>query len=169
MVFARRSAINAARRSLLLAALLAIGCQRGAHPDLVGKPAPEFTVKDSGRSVALHDLRGRVVVLNFWATWCPPCVDEMPSLVAMQAKLRGNVTVFAVSLDADEAAYRRFLKDYKVDLLTVRDPEKRSSDLYGTFGYPETYIIDANGVLRRKFIGPVDWTKPEIIEYLQKL
>ena len=109
------------------------------------------------------------MVLNFWATWCPPCVDEMPSLVAMQAKMRGSVTVLAVSLDLNEAAYRRFLRDYKVDLLTVRDPEKRSSDLYGTFGYPETYIIDANGVLRRKFIGPVDWTKPEIIEYLQKL
>src|SRR4051812_1935551 len=99
MAFFRRSAITAARRSLLLAALLATGWQRGAHPDLVGKPAPEFAIKDSDRSVALHDLRGKVVVLNFWATWCPPCVDEMPSLVAMQAKLRGNVTVFAVSLD----------------------------------------------------------------------
>src|ERR1700716_773797 len=107
MVFARLHRINVARCCLLLALLLVFGCQRGSHPDLVGKPAPEFTVKDSERSVALHDLRGKVVVLNFWATWCPPCVDEMPSLVAMQAKLRGNVTVFAVSLDADEAAYRR--------------------------------------------------------------
>ena len=169
MVFTRPIAVSAVRFSLLLALLFAPGCQRGARPDLVGKPAPEFTVQDSDRRVALRDLRGKVVVLNFWATWCPPCVDEMPSLVAMQAELRGNVTVFAVSLDADEAAYRRFLKDYKVDLLTVRDSEKRSSALYGTFGYPETYIIDADGVLRRKFIGPVDWTKPEIIEYLQKL
>jgi cytochrome c biogenesis protein CcmG/thiol:disulfide interchange protein DsbE len=169
MVFSRRSAITAARRGLFLALVLATGCQRGAHPDLVGKPAPEFTVEDSERKVSLHDLRGKVVVLNFWATWCPPCIDEMPSLVAMQATLRENVTVFAVSLDADEAAYRRFLKDYNVDLLTVRDPEKKSSNLYGTFGYPETYIIDAHGVLRRKFIGPVDWTKPEIIEYLRKL
>src|SRR5437764_10731093 len=112
MVFSPRSALAAARCSLFLAMLLATGCQRGTHPDLVGKPAPEFTVKDSERSVALHDLRGKIVVLNFWATWCPPCVDEMPSLVAMQAKLRGGVTVFAVSLDADENAYHRFLKNH---------------------------------------------------------
>jgi len=168
MVFSQSAAIRAAR-GLMITVLFATGCQRGSHPDLIGKPAPEFKVQDSERSVALSDLRGKVVVLNFWATWCPPCVDEMPSLVAMQAKMRGSVTVLAVSLDLDEAAYRRFLRDYKVDLLTVRDPEKKSSDLYGTFGYPETYIIDAKGVLRRKFIGPVDWTKPEIIEYLQKL
>ena len=155
--------------SLLLTFLFVSGCQRGAIPDLVGKPAPDFSVKDSDRSVALSDLRGKIVVLNFWATWCPPCVDEMPSLVAMQAKMRDSVTVLAVSLDANEDTYHRFLKDYKVNLLTVRDRDKKSSDLYGTFGYPETYIIDAKGVLRRKFIGPVDWTKPEIIEYLQKL
>jgi peroxiredoxin len=169
MNFCRFTAPSPARSGLLIALLLTAGCQRGSHPDLVGKPAPEFTVKDSERTVALHDLRGKVVVLNFWATWCPPCVEEVPSLVAMQAELRGSVTVFAVSLDLDENAYHRFLKNRKVDLLTVRDPDKKSSELYGTFGYPETYIIDTNGVVRRKFIGPVDWTKPEIIEYLQKL
>src|SRR5437764_10728658 len=139
MVFSPRSALAAARCSLFLAMVLATGCQRGAHPDLVGKPAPEFTVKDSERSVALRDLRGKIVVLNFWATWCPPCVDEMPSLVALQAKMRDSVTVLAVSLDANEDTYHRFLKDYNVNLLTVRDRDKKSSDLYGTFGYPETY------------------------------
>jgi cytochrome c biogenesis protein CcmG, thiol:disulfide interchange protein DsbE len=169
MAFSSRRAFHAVRLALLVSALLTNGCQRGSHPDLVGKPAPDFTVGDSERSVALQDLRGKVVVLNFWATWCPPCVDEMPSLVAMQAKLRGDIIVLAVSLDEDDAAYHRFLKNYNVNLLTVRDPEKHSSRLYGTFVYPETYIIDAKGVLRRKFIGPVDWTKPEIIEYLQKL
>jgi hypothetical protein len=69
----------------------------------------------------------------------------------------------------DEDAYHRFLKDYKVDLLTVRDPSHKSSDLYGTFKYPETYIIDGNGTLRRKFIGSVDWNTPEIVEFLTKL
>ena len=119
--------------------------------------------------MALRDLRGKVVVLNFWATWCPPCVAEMPSLVAMQAKMKDRVTVLAVSTDEDESAYHRFVKERSVRLLTVRDPAQRSNSLYGTFKYPETYIIDTKGVLRRKFIGPVDWLKPEIIDYLEKL
>ena len=77
--------------------------------------------------------------------------------------------MLAISVDADENAYRRFLKDHNVDLLTVRDPDQKSNDLYGTFKFPETYIIDRNGVLRRKFIGPVDWSQPEIVDFLSKL
>ncbi len=142
---------------------------RGSRPALIDSPAPDFTVQDPDRSVALAQLRGKVVVLNFWATWCPPCVEEMPSLVSMQARLRDQVTVLAVSVDADQGAYDRFLKDHKIDLLTVRDPDRKSSTLYGTILYPETYVIDSEGVLRRKFIGPVDWTSPEVLSYLQKL
>lgn len=127
-------------------------------------------MQDSDRRITLNELHGKVVVLNFWATWCPPCVEEMPSLVQMQQRLKDKgITVLAVSVDVDEDAYHKFLKDYKVNLLTVRDPSHKSSDLYGTFKYPETYIIDRNGTLRRKFIGPVDWTTPEILEYLTKL
>src|SRR5258708_7077528 len=147
---------------VVLSFALVTGCDRGERPQMIGKPAPEFTVKDSDRSVALRDLRGKVVVLNFWATWCPPCVEETPSLVAMQAKLKDHVLVFAVSTDQDESAYHRFIKVYNVNFLTVRDPEQKSNRLYGTVAYPETYIIDREGILRRKFVGPVDWTKPEI-------
>lgn len=156
----------------LLAAFVLLfvsGCDRGSQPDMVGRPAPQFTVQDADRTVSLHDHRGKIVVLNFWATWCPPCVEEMPSLVAMQAKMRDKVTVLAVSTDQDKSAYDRFLIDHKVALLTVRDPEFKSSRLYGSFRYPETYVIDGNGILKRKFIGPVEWTKPEIIDYLNKL
>src|SRR5437879_2414840 len=153
----------------VLALALVSGCDRGSRPQMVGQPAPEFTVKDSERSVALRDLRGKVVVLNFWATWCPPCVEEMPSLVAMQEKMKDRVTVFAVSTDGNERAYRRFVKEHGLNFLTVRDPEQMSNRLYGTFAYPETYIIDSNGILRRKFVGPVDWMKPEITDYLSKL
>ena len=94
----------------------------------------------------------------------------MPSLVQMQQRLKNKgVSVLAVSLDVDENAYHKFLKDYKVDLLTVRDPDQKSNNLYGTFKFPETYIIDRNGVMRRKFIGPVDWSQPEVVEFLSKL
>ncbi|HUJ94352.1 MAG TPA: TlpA disulfide reductase family protein [Terriglobales bacterium] len=157
---------------LLLAASILIfsGCYSGTRPPHIGNPAPNFTVQDDDRKVSLNDLRGKIIVLNFWATWCPPCVDEMPSLVQMQQKMKSKgVEVLAVSVDADENAYRRFLKDHNVDLLTVRDPDQKSNNLYGTFKFPETYIIDRNGVLRRKFIGPVDWSQPEIVDFLSKL
>jgi thiol-disulfide isomerase/thioredoxin len=115
-------------------------------------------------------MKGQVVVLNFWATWCPPCVEEMPSLVTMQKQLANKgVTVFAVSLDVDKGAYEKFLRDHGVELLTVRDPDQKSSSMYGTFRYPETYIIDRKGVVRRKFIGAVDWTHPEIESYIAGL
>ncbi|HYN14408.1 MAG TPA: TlpA disulfide reductase family protein [Terriglobales bacterium] len=153
---------------VLVLALVA-GCNRGSHPSLVGNTAPDFTVQDADRKVTLHDLRGKIVVLNFWATWCPPCVEEMPSLVRMQSNLKDRVLVLAVSVDEDERTYHSFLKKYNVDLLTVRDPQQKSNELYGTFKFPETYIIDRNGVVQRKFIGAVDWTRPDVVEYLNKL
>ncbi|HUO25508.1 MAG TPA: TlpA disulfide reductase family protein [Candidatus Aquilonibacter sp.] len=154
--------------AVLLLALAA--CYDNSHPPRIGSNAPDFTVKDSDRSVTLSKLRGQIVVLNFWATWCPPCVEEMPSLVQMQQRMKSKgVTVLAVSVDVDQANYERFLKDHGVNLLTVRDPNESASNLYGTFKFPETYIIDRNGVMQRKFIGPVDWTDPEIIDFLNKL
>jgi peroxiredoxin len=150
--------------------LVSVGCYSGSRPPRIGSAAPDFTVQDSDRKVTLSQLRGQVVVLNFWATWCPPCIDEMPSLLQMQQRMKDKgVIVLAVSLDADENAYHRFLKDYKVDLLTVRDADGKSNNLYGTFKFPETYIIDRGGVVRRKFIGAVDWNKPEIVDFLSKL
>jgi len=127
-------------------------------------------VQDSDRKVVLDQFRGQVVVLNFWATWCPPCVEEVPSLVEMQRRMKDKgVTVLAISVDADQGAYDHFIKEHNVNLLTVRDPDQKSSALYGTFKFPETYIIDRNGVMRRKFIGPLDWTQPEITGFLGQL
>ena len=155
---------------IFISLLLLTGCYGSSKPSAIDKPAPDFTVQDSDRRVSLSQLRGKIVVLNFWATWCPPCVDEMPSLVEMQKKMRDKgVTVLAVSVDDDRTAYNKFLQDHKIDLLTVRDDGKKSSILYGTFKYPETYIIDRNGTIRRKFIGPVDWGQTEVVEYLSRL
>jgi len=127
-------------------------------------------VQDADRTVELNQYRGQIVVLNFWATWCPPCVEEMHSLVEMQRRMKAKgVTVVAVSIDVDENAYKLFLKQHGVDLLTVRDPKQKVPVLYGTTGWPETFIIDRKGVMRRKFIGAVDWTEPEITEFLGKL
>jgi cytochrome c biogenesis protein CcmG, thiol:disulfide interchange protein DsbE len=94
----------------------------------------------------------------------------MPSLIQMQRRMKDKgVQVVAISVDASEGSYRRFLEENRVDLLTVRDPDQKSNGLYGTFKYPETYIIDRNGIVRRKFIGAVDWNHPDILDYLSKL
>jgi cytochrome c biogenesis protein CcmG/thiol:disulfide interchange protein DsbE len=145
-------------------------CYSGSRPPRIGSAAPDFTVQDSQNKVTLSQLRGQIVVLNFWATWCAPCVEEVPSLVAMQQRMKAKgVTVLAVSVDVDESAYRHFVKDHNVNLLTVRDPDQKSNALYGTAKFPETYVIDRNGVIRRKFIGAVDWTEPDITDFLGKL
>jgi|SRR5688572_4968235 len=137
---------------------------------MVGEPAPVFTVQDSDRKVTLNELRGKLVVLNFWATWCPPCVDEMPSLVALQNRMGDRIVVLAVSVDQDKAAYDKFLRDFNIsNLLTVRDEQAKSNQLFGTTRFPETFIIDANGVLQRKIVGPIDWSRPEMVDYLAKL
>jgi cytochrome c biogenesis protein CcmG, thiol:disulfide interchange protein DsbE len=162
---------HCARCFLALAFLVSLwSCYSGTRPGRIGTSAPDFTVQDSQNKITLSQYRGQVVVLNFWATWCAPCVEEMPSLVEMQRRMKAKgITVLAVSMDVDESAYKQFIKEHNVNLLTVRDPDHKSSELYGTFKYPETYVIDRGGVMRRKFIGAVDWTEPDITEFLGKL
>src|ERR1700751_449448 len=123
--------------------LFALPSYRQGEASIAGKTANDFAFTLDGKSARLSDLRGKVVVLNFWATWCPPCVGEMPSLVRLQQRMQNKgIQVLAVSIAADGSAYHKFLNNYKVDLLTVRDPGHKSADLYGSFKWPETYIID---------------------------
>ena len=145
-----------------------VGCDRGSSPANIGHPAPEFVVSDGTNTVDLDKLHGQVVILNLWASYCAPCVQELPSLLALHEKMP-QVAVVAVSTDQDDAVYRKFLDRHHVTLTTVRDETGRVNQLYGTQLIPETYIIDRNGTIRRKFISAQDWTSPEIIGYLQKL
>jgi cytochrome c biogenesis protein CcmG/thiol:disulfide interchange protein DsbE len=161
------------KRCVSLTAILTIfllaSCNSGSHPPRIGSTAPDFTVTDSQHTVELSQLRGKPVLLNFWATWCPPCVQEMPSLVQLQKQLGDKVTILAVNEDADDSSYKQFVKERNVDLLTVRDADQKANKLYGTFAFPETFVIDRDGRILRKFIGPADWTSPEIVDYLKKL
>ena len=166
---------------LLLALIFVnISCYHGFKPSGIDRPAPEFTVQDSDRTVSLNQFRGKIVVLNFWASWCPPCVDELPSLMELQKAMQDKgVVVLGVSVDAEAADYQKFLKDHGVNFLTVRDPGEQNktntgvvapvSSKYGTYRFPETYIIDRDGVLRRKLIGPANFTQQELMEYLSRL
>jgi cytochrome c biogenesis protein CcmG, thiol:disulfide interchange protein DsbE len=154
----------------LLVVALAAGCYHGSRPRHIGETAPDFSVQDSERKIELSQFRGQVLVLNFWATWCPPCNEELPSLMSMQERTRARgVVVLGISIDVDGDAYHRFLKQHGVNFLTVRDPEEKISAMYGTHGWPETFIIDRQGVLRRKVVGPINWNSPEVMEFLSRL
>jgi cytochrome c biogenesis protein CcmG/thiol:disulfide interchange protein DsbE len=109
-------------------------------------------------------------VLNFWATWCPPCVEEMPSLIRLHQRIaaQGGL-VLGVSVDDDAAAYDKFLRDLQVSFPTYRDPSKKISSRYGTFMYPETYILSRDGRIARKIIGPQKWDSPPLVAYLDSL
>jgi peroxiredoxin len=154
--------------AVVLLSLIA-GCNVGSHPPRIGNAAPDFTITDSQRTVSLNQFRGKPVVLNFWATWCPPCIEEMPSLVQLQKQLGEKVTILAVSEDADDGAYKQFVRDHNVDLLTVRDTRQKTNEVYGTFKFPETFIIDRDGKIVRKFVGATNWTAPDVVQYLNKL
>jgi len=153
---------------LLLPLALLPACDRGAHPAQTGQVAPDFTVSDGTASVHLASYRGRVVLLNFWATWCEPCVVEMPSLLDLHHD-QPDLAVLAISIDEDPDAYSRFIARRHVDLITVRDPGQTAAKLYRSEAWPETYVIDRQGVIRRKFIGAQDWSSPEVRAYLKSL
>ena len=161
------------RASLLLSGLLGLvlsGCYGGSRPPRIGSSAPDFTVQDSERKVTLSELRGKVVVLNFWASWCAPCIEEIPSLDQFQRELAGSgVVVLGVSVDQDEKAYRQFLSRAKVSFLTARDPDRKINADYGTFRYPETYIINSSGKVVMKIVSNTDWTDQRMVTYVRSL
>ncbi len=135
-----------------------------------GRPAPEFNIELNGKPTKLADLRGKFIVLNFWGTWCPPCVDEMPSLNRLHAQLQpmGGM-VLGISVDKDEAAYTKFLQDYAIAFPNYRDPTSQIAQDYGSVMYPETYIIGPDGKIARKIIGPQKWDSPEWLAYFGQL
>lgn len=143
---------------------------RQGEASIAGKTAPEFSFDQNGKSMRFSDLRGKVVVVNFWATWCPPCVEETPLLNRLEQRIasRGGM-VLGISVDEDPDAYERFLQDQKVAYPTFRDPSKKISLEYGTSMYPETYIVDRHGRIARKIVGPQQWDSPDIVAYLDNL
>jgi cytochrome c biogenesis protein CcmG, thiol:disulfide interchange protein DsbE len=142
---------------------------RQGEPSLAGRKAQDFDMRITGAS-HLSDLRGKVVVLNFWASWCPPCLEETQSLNTLQQNItsRGGV-VLGISVDEDKDAYEKFLVDNHVIFPTYRDASKKTSTDYGTSMFPETYLIDRQGRLARKIVGPQDWQSIEIMRSIDVL
>jgi len=143
---------------------------RQGEASLRGRPAKDFSLTLDGKPAKFSDLRGEVVLLNFWASWCPPCVDEAPALDQLQQRISAQGgTILGVSIDEDPNAYDGFLKMYNVDFPTFRDPSRRISLDYGTVMIPETYVIDRNGRIDRKIVGPQNWTSPAMLAYLDSV
>lgn len=135
---------------------------------MTGRVAPDFTLSDGTSTIHLAGYRGKVVLLNFWASWCIPCVQELPGLLELHHQ-RPDLAILGVSIDEDQSQYRRFIDRRHVDFATVWDPNETAAKLYHTDGWPETYIIDRKGVIRRKLVGDPDWSNPEIRAYLKTL
>jgi len=163
------SAVKHIRFILAAFLVLTAGCDRGSHPRQTGRVAPDFTVIDGNRNIRLADYQGKIVVLNFWASWCTYCAAEWPSLEQLQQKIP-NLVVLAVAFDSNPSDYRQYVNDYQLHNMTVvLDPADKSNLAFGTTRPPESYIIDRHGIIRRKFIGAQDWSNPEILEYLRRL
>ncbi len=143
----------------------------GAGAVVPGEPAPPFVLEmDSGQRLTSADLRGKVVVLNLWASWCPPCLEELPSLERLRRQLDGsNVVVIGVSVDKDWADVRKVVEKTGAKVTMALDPEQKVARSFGTSKFPETYILDRNGVVVRKLIGEQIWDRGDFVTYLQAL
>ena len=136
------------------------------------KPAPDILVVAlDGSPLKLSDLKGKVVLLNFWATWCPPCREEIPSMVKLNNLMSDKLfRMIAVSIDdGSKLAVESYLKNNGFILPAFIDPSNKAAKTYGITGVPETFIIDKNGVIVKKVIGPLVWDSPEVVAFLEGL
>ncbi|MCG6943739.1 MAG: TlpA family protein disulfide reductase [Deltaproteobacteria bacterium] len=138
----------------------------------VGFPAPNFIFPDlKGQQISLSDQRGKVVLVNIWATWCPPCKQEMPSMQKLYEKFKGeNFEILAVSIDSTgRDAVAPFTRTMNLTFPVLLDPNEDIGSLYGITGVPESFIIDKEGIVVEKIIGPIDWATPKVFQFFQDL
>lgn len=136
-----------------------------------GDNTPDFAITtDQGLKITPAQFGGKVLVLNFWATWCGTCLEEIPSLNEFQRETASSgVVVVGVSVDRNEKLYHAFLKRFPVSFQTARDPEMNISAEFGTYKFPETYIIDRSGKVVQKIISSRNWMSPDIINFVKSL
>jgi cytochrome c biogenesis protein CcmG, thiol:disulfide interchange protein DsbE len=150
--------------------VFAMPTYRQGEPSIAGRRAADFKFELDGRTTKLSDLRGKVVVLDFWASWCPPCLEETPSLNALhQAIASKGGLVLGISQDDDHTAYERFLTEQNVVFPTYRDNTKEIAATYGTSIFPESFLISRDGRIARKIVGPQDWQSPELASAIDTL
>jgi peroxiredoxin len=151
--------------------LTACSTRDAPQPAVEGKPAPDFTLVDlAGQKTRLSDLKGKVVLVNFWATWCPPCREEIPSMANLNRIMAGKpFRMLAISIDqGGKEAVESFFRKSRTILPALLDTNGAVSKLYGTTGVPETFVIDRKGVIIKKVIGALNWSDPEVVEFLNE-
>ena len=148
---------------------LIFGC--GESPvAAIGKPAPNLdTVDMNGDVWSLSKQKGQVVFVNFWATWCAPCREEMPSMQRLYAKIPKDKFKMVALYNRDKPELvKNFVTKLGITIPILDDQQNILGERYGLTGLPETFIVDKRGVLRKKFIGPKEWDSPEIVDLLMK-
>ena len=132
-------------------------------------PALAFTTR-AGEAESLAAFRGRLVLVNLWATWCVPCVEEMPALDRLQAKLGADLVIFAISEDRQgAAAVEPFLAQHSIKNLAIElDPKSAASDAFGVQGLPSSFLIDGDGMIIGKLVGAAKWDEPAMLAILQR-
>jgi thiol-disulfide isomerase/thioredoxin len=158
--------------ALMLAVVPLAACAQGALQAWTGPAAaPPIELRTlDGRPLALSELRGKVVVVNFWATWCEPCIDEMPSMQRLREKLAGEAfEILAVNFQEGEPRIRGFLKRVPVTFPIVRDTDGSAARAWKVRIFPSSFVVDAAGTIRYALVGTIDWAAPETEETLRAL
>lgn len=159
---------------LLLVVTALVGCEKkeaALHHAVLDKPAPKFSLLDTeGKKFDLTAMKGKVVFVNFWATWCPTCRQEMPSIIRLYRKMAGKPFVLVtVLVNDDPSRVKLFYQSIGASLPTLQDPAQKVANAFGITGVPETYLIDKQGILRKKIIGGWAWDSPEAVRLINQL
>lgn len=163
----------------LIGGSLYLGMAGSSRPPLapaelavVGEPAPNFTLQDAyGKSYTLAELRDKVVMINFWATWCPPCRAEMPSMEKLNRLMAGeDFIMLAVNIESNgRQVVPQFMEKVPHSFPVLFDEQGVVQQLYGVYKFPETYIVRKDGIIDDKVIGAIDWAHPETVAYFRSL
>jgi peroxiredoxin len=143
-------------------------------PEVLEGHAPLFSLPDlHGKTSTLNSYRGKIILLNFWASWCPPCVEELPSMITLYKQFAtSNFQFLTISVDEDQQALETFLKRHQQTLGSfpiLLDPERVTAKAYGTEKFPETYLIDEQGKLLYRFVNKRDWSSQVAMDCIASL
>jgi peroxiredoxin len=167
------------RLVLLIALLVVAGVSVYIYSNLpsttavvAGDVAPDFQLEDTkGNQISLADLRGKVILVNFWATWCPPCIEEMPSMERLHEAMAGDdFVMLAINTEQNgRTVVPEFLKKTPYTFPILYDDKGVVQQLYSVYKFPESFIVGKDGTVVEKIIGPLDWSSPDTLKFLQNL